>query len=197
MSAPHPAGFVYPQPTLRLLPPPFGPGAQLAPDQTIRGSMSTGQHSDAFTFWSHPASTTGQSPWTEAPDLCLFEGLSAHECPSAQKGPLARGPSAVLSPFIDPQIFATVQFEGPPLLHTRALHAALEGMGYLLEERLPPAERPSQHDHSTAAYLQIAAEIPPDHIIVLKLEEFQRLGSATHSVRALHYSAQHHCRAAP
>ena len=62
MSAPHPVGFVYPQPTLRFLPPPFGPGAQMAPDQTIRDSMSTGKHSDAFTSWSHPASATGQSP---------------------------------------------------------------------------------------------------------------------------------------
>ena len=80
---------------------------------------------------------------------------------------------------MDPQIFATMQFEGPPLLHTGALHAALEGMGYLLEERLPPAERPGQHDLSTAAYLQIAAEIFPDRIIVLNLEEFKRLVSAT------------------
>ncbi len=52
-------------------------------------------------------------------------------------------------------------------------------MGYLLEERLPPAERPGKHNLSTAAYLQIAAEIPPDRIIVLNLEEFQRLVSAT------------------
>ena len=72
-----------------------------------------------------------------------------------------------------------MQFEGPPLFHTRALHAALERMGYLLEERLPPAERPGQHDLSTAAYLQIAAEIPPNRIIVLNLEEVQRLVSAT------------------
>ena len=72
-----------------------------------------------------------------------------------------------------------MQFEGAPLLHTKALHAALEGMGYQLEERLLPAERPGQHDLSTAAYLQIAAEIPPDFIIVLNLEEFKRLVSAT------------------
>ena len=72
-----------------------------------------------------------------------------------------------------------MQFEGPPLLHTRALHADLEGMGYLLAERLPPAERPCQQDLSTAAYLQIAAEIPSDRIIVLNLEKFQRLASAT------------------
>ena len=72
-----------------------------------------------------------------------------------------------------------MQFEGPPVLHTRALHAALEGMGYLLEERLPPAERPGKHDLSTAAYLQSAADISPDRIIVFNLEDFQRLVSAT------------------
>ena len=49
----------------------------------------------------------------------------------------------------------------------------------MLEERLPPAERPGQHDLSTAAYLQIAAVIPPDSIIFLNLEEFQCLVSAT------------------
>ena len=49
----------------------------------------------------------------------------------------------------------------------------------MIEERLPPAERPGQHDLLTAAYLQIAAKIFPDRIIVLYLEEFQRLVSAT------------------
>ena len=72
-----------------------------------------------------------------------------------------------------------MQFEGPPLLYTRALHAALEEISYLLKERLPTAERPGQHDLSTASYIQIAAEIPPDRIIVLNLEKFQRLVSAT------------------
>ena len=51
----------------------------------------------------------------------------------------------------------------------------------MLEERLPPAERPGQHDLSTAAYLQIAAKIPPDRIIVLNLEKFQRLVFATYN----------------
>ena len=104
-----------------------------------------------------------------------------HGGPLASGGPSAKGLSTAfhLAPLINPQIFAAMQFEGPPLLHTRALHAALEGIGYLHEERLPPAERPGQHDLSTVAYLQIAAEIPPDRIIVLNLEEFQRLVSAT------------------
>ena len=143
--------------------------------------MSTGQHSYAFTSWSHPASTTGQSPWTETTEVFLDEGPSVHGGLSAVGGPSAQGPSNAfpLAPLIDPQLFATMQFEGSPLFHTRALHAALEGMGYLLEERLLPAERPGQQDLSTAAYLQIAAEIPPDRIIVLNLEEFQRLVSAT------------------
>ena len=52
-------------------------------------------------------------------------------------------------------------------------------MGYLLEQRLSPAERPGQHDLSTAAYLQITAEIPPNRIIVFNLEKFQRIVSAT------------------
>ena len=72
-----------------------------------------------------------------------------------------------------------MQFEGPPILHTRALHAALEGMGYLLEEQLQPAKRPSKHDLSTASNLKIAADIPTDRIIVFNLEKFQRLVSAT------------------
>ena len=62
VSAPHAASFAFPQPTPGLLPPPAGPGAQTAPDRTTQGSMSTGQHSDAFTSWSHPASATGRSP---------------------------------------------------------------------------------------------------------------------------------------
>ena len=65
------------------------------------------------------------------------------------------------------------------MLHTRALHSTFEGMVYVLEERLPPAERPGQHDLSTAAYLQIAAKIHLDRISVLNPEGFQRLVSAT------------------
>lgn len=45
----------------------------------------------------------------------------------------------------------------------------------MLEEQQPPAERPGQHNLSTAAYLQISAEISPERIIVLNLDEFQRL----------------------
>ena len=183
VSAPHAASSAFPQPTPGLLPPPVGPGVQTAPDRTTQGSMSTGfgQHSDAFTSWSHPASATGQSPLTETTEVFLDESPSVHGGPSAFGGPSVQGPSTAfpLDPLIDLQFFATMQFEGSPLLQTKALHAALEGMGYLLEERLPPAERPGQHDLSTAAYLQIAAEIPPDRIIVLNLEEFQRLVSAT------------------
>ena len=104
--------------------------------------MSTGQHSDSFISWSHPASATSQSPWTETTEVFLDEGTSVDGSPSAQ------GPSTVfpLAPLINPQIFATTQFESPPLLHTRALHAAMEGLGHLLEERLPPAELPGQYD---------------------------------------------------
>ena len=52
-------------------------------------------------------------------------------------------------------------------------------MEYVFKERLQPTKRPEQHDLSTAAYLQIAAEIPPDRLIVFNLEEFQLLVSAT------------------
>ena len=67
VSALHTASSAFPQPTPGLLPPPVSPGVQTAPDRTTQGSMSTGtgQHSDAFTSWAHPASATGQSPWTE------------------------------------------------------------------------------------------------------------------------------------
>ena len=132
-----------------LLPPPVGLMAPTPRDQITRDSMSTGQHSDAFTSWSHPASATGQSPWTKALDVFLDNSPSTHERPSA------RGPSNAFSPspLLDLQIFATTKIEGTFLLHIRALHAGFEGMGYVLEKRLPPAERPGQHDHSTAAYL--------------------------------------------
>ena len=73
---------------------------------------------------------------------------------------------------IDPQVLAITSLESPFLLHIRALHAALKGTGYMLEERLPPAKRSRQHDLSTAAYLQIAAEISPDRIIVLNKQKF-------------------------
>ena len=68
--------------------------------------------------------------------------------------------------------------EGPQLLSMRPLNAALEHMGYLLEEYLPPVERPNHRDLSTAAYLQIAADFPADRIIVLDLHEFSTLVAA-------------------
>ena len=181
VSAPHAASSAFPQPTPGLLPPPVGPRVQMAPERTTQGSKSTNQHSDAFTSWSHPASATGQSPWTETTKVFLDEGHLVHRGPSAFGGPSAQGPSTAFpfAPLIDFQNFATMQFEGAPFVHTRALNAALEGMGYLLQTRLPHAERPCQHDLSTAAYLQIAAEIPPDRIMVFNLKEFQRLVSAT------------------
>ena len=48
-------------------------------------------------------------------------------------------------------------------------------MGFTLDKHLPPAEQPSQRDLSTFAYLQIAAMVSPDHIIVLNLPEFSEL----------------------
>ena len=74
VSAPHSLCFVFPQPSSGLLPPLVRPMAFTAPDRTIQGSMSTGQHSDAFTSWSHPASATGQSPWTKTTEVFRDEG---------------------------------------------------------------------------------------------------------------------------
>ena len=90
--------------------------------------MSIGQHSDAITSWSLPASATGQSPLAEATEILLDEGPSAHEAPSAFEGFSFRGPSTAfpLAPLLDPQLFATTQFEGPPMVHTRPLQATLE-----------------------------------------------------------------------
>ena len=42
-------------PSSGLLPSPAGPGATSSLDQAARDSASTGQHSEAFTSWSHPA----------------------------------------------------------------------------------------------------------------------------------------------
>ena len=52
-------------------------------------------------------------------------------------------------------------------------------MVYVLDKRLLPAVGPKQNNFSTTSYLQIAAKIPPDRIIVLNLKEFQRLVFAT------------------
>ena len=71
VSALHATSSAFPQPTPGLLPPPIGPRAQIAPYRTTQGSMSTGQHSDAFTSWSHQASATGRSPWTETTKVFL------------------------------------------------------------------------------------------------------------------------------
>ena len=98
------ASSAFPQPTPELLPPPVGPGVQTATDRTTQGSMSTGtgQHSDAFTSWSYPASATGQSLWTETTEVFLDEGPSVHGGPSAfgglsVQGPLTAFPSHPLS----------------------------------------------------------------------------------------------------
>ena len=127
LSAPHSAGSMFTQPSSGLLPLLVGFMALTAPDLTTQGSMSTDQHFDAFTWWSHPASATGQSPWTETTKVFLHEGASPHKEPSAFGSPSARGFSVIFSPstFIDFQIFATTQLEGFFVLHTRALHAAL------------------------------------------------------------------------
>ena len=71
--------------------------------------------------------------------------------------------------------FGSAHIIGPQLLHTRALHFALELMGYTLDEHRSSAERPYQRDLSTEAYLHIAADMPPDRIIVLNLQELRTL----------------------
>ena len=78
----------------------------------------TGKHSNAFTSWSHPASATGQSPLTKTTEVFLEEGPSAHGRTSAFEGPSAQNPFTAFSfaHLINPQIFATTQFEVPPLL---------------------------------------------------------------------------------
>lgn len=75
-------------------------------------------------------------------------------------------------------MFRTTQFEGPPLLHTWNLLAALDSMSHLVEERIPTGEQPGQHDFFTAMNHQIAAELPADRIIVLNLQDFSMLISA-------------------
>ena len=50
-------------------------------------------------------------------------------------------------------------------------------MGHF-DKSLPPDERSGQHELSTTAYLQIAAELLADRIIVLSLQEFSALVSA-------------------
>ena len=141
VSASHAACSAFPQTIPGLLLLLIGPKAQMAPDRTTQAPRFTGQHLDVFTSWSHPAFATDQSPLTETTEVFLEEGPSSHGNPLTFKGPSAQGPSTVfpLAPLIDFQIFATMQFEGPPLLYTRALHAALEEISYLLKERLPTA----------------------------------------------------------
>ena len=77
------------------------------------------------------------------------------------------------------RLFSTTQFENHPILDTKALLPAFEGMGHL-EESLPHAERPGQHELFTAAYIRYGVELPPDRIIVLNLQKFSALVSATY-----------------
>ena len=53
VTGPHSAGSVFPQPSTGLLTPLVGPMALIIHDRPTQGSMSTDQHSDAFTSWSH------------------------------------------------------------------------------------------------------------------------------------------------
>ena len=48
-------------------------------------------------------------------------------------------------------------------------------MGYSFDKHLLQAEHPDKHDLNTEAYLQIAADIPPESIIVFNLQEFTTL----------------------
>ena len=65
----------------------------MAPDRTTQGSMSTGQDSIAFTSWSHPASASNQSLWTETTEVFVDKGPTTHGGFSAQV------PSTVLTSY--------------------------------------------------------------------------------------------------
>ena len=61
----------------------------------------------------------------------------------------------------------------------RALYESIKHLGYEPDEWLPPAEHPDQRQLSDLAYLQIAMDLPSDNIIVLNLQEFSDLVTAT------------------
>ena len=61
------------------------------------------------------------------------------------------------------------------LLHLRTATSVIEKLGYTLEERLPPVERPNTRDLSVFAYLQIADNVPSEYLIPLDLNEFNEL----------------------
>ena len=134
-----------------------GLGALISPEdfpRAARNSASTGQHSGALTDWSHPASASGPTVWQEMREIVIDEGPMMPE-PAPQSSNLQ-----LPSYLINLQTFSTTQFEGFPIVQTRAMLTAIEEKSYELEERLAPAERPGQLNLSTVAYLQIASELP-------------------------------------
>ena len=62
-----------------LLPSTAGPGATTSLEQTPRDSASTGQHSDAFTSWSHPASASNPFALHDIRDIVIDEGNLVQE----------------------------------------------------------------------------------------------------------------------
>ena len=163
-------------PSSGLLHSPAGPGAITSLDQAACDSAFTGQHSDAFTSWSHLASASGPSAWHDIRDIVIDEGSLMQEHSASSNSELTPQLSNYL---LNLQHFSTTQFEARPLVHTRALLALIEGMGYHLEEGFAPAERPGQLYLSVVTYLQIVSELPSDRVVELNLQVFNSLVSKT------------------
>ena len=72
-------------------------------------------------------------------------------------------------------VFAISQCQGSPLRPVRQLRKAISRMGLTVNEHLAAAKQPNQRDLSKFSYLQIAAGVPSDCIIVLILTEFSDL----------------------
>ena len=93
-------------------------------DRPAGASTSTGYYSAAFSSWFHQASASGQSvplfPWEDTTEFLPKEEPSAGDF-SIQD--LSTHYPPLLVDFL--HIFSTTQFKNPPLLHTRALLAAI------------------------------------------------------------------------
>ena len=154
--------------------PPTGAPEVPTAEASRLSSLSVGHFTDtsgARTFSSYSASgarvTSSASSSKEPPQVASFE--TPMEAVSSVD-PLSLDLPA--HQFLD-------QFELPSegstiVIDTRALLTGLDRLGYVLNEELPPQERPDQRNMSLLAYLQVTLGVS-DRIAVLDLAEFNQL----------------------
>ena len=196
-AAPTPGSAQLPPP-LTLLPPSTVsgvPATQPLPTRasgTASASSSTGHYTGAFSPYT-PGSQQDPSAPVEGPgDRCLsplsyVEDLIRSHSVESSPAPEDRPQRSVAIPFVTLperlpmatldflQNFSTQRAEGGPVFHTRAELACLEGMGYALEESLPPIGSVPPRDVSLNVFLQYIDRASPGHVLSLDLDSIGRL----------------------